>query len=352
MPFPSFIRKILQKAFTADERRFLSADDTPTPELPWTPGGENAIQDMLDAVGLPWRNTTEEIIARYGLTCHPAYERKQSPIEPCPLALDGLIYPLSPEFDAFRNRDQVPLSFSASLWIRHNPIANIEHAAQQLSKLLGPGHIRKRWNTYDVTWRSGPSSISATVWPFWLQDMPDTNLAHARDDRLQSACYIRVSPGYRRPMSDEEREQLRSFTPFAKISDTVRPCTLEELWARAPYETVQDCLRLPPTDQDNFIGQIGFSADGRAMIIGGYQLHIVPVAQITGLILFKLLPAKGAGGAGLSLRYRPSGISPEHDRTISLSGTRENKDDLDELAFRLRDRLGCTLEIPEPQYDC
>ncbi|MET3602086.1 hypothetical protein [Martelella mangrovi] len=352
MSFQSFIRKILLKAITADERRFLSADNTPTPELPWTPGGENTVQDILDAVGLPWRNTTEEIIARYGLTHHQAYERKQSPIEPCPLGLDGLIYPLSPEFGAFYNRDQVPLSFSAVLWGKHSPIANIEHAEHQLSKLLGNGHICKRWNTYDVTWRSGPASISATVWPEWYQDWPAPNPAHERDKRLQSACTIRVQPGYRRPMSDQEREQLRSFTPFARSKGLVAPDTLEKLWSRAPDTTAQDYIRLPPTDQDNFLRQIGFSGDGRSMIICGGQLHIVPLEHITGFTLFKLLPAKGPGGAGLSLTYRPPGVNLERDRTIGLMESCEDMDDLDEVTYQLSERVGRPVTCPEPQYDC
>ena len=66
-------------------------------ELPWTPGGENAVQDMLDSIGFPWRSSCHQFIDRFGLVRHPAYNWEQSPIVPCPLELDGLLYPLSPQ---------------------------------------------------------------------------------------------------------------------------------------------------------------------------------------------------------------------------------------------------------------
>lgn len=320
-------------------------------ELPWTPGGENAIQSMLDDVGLPWRMRTEDIIARFGLSHHAGFDWEQSLIVPCPLGLDGLIYPLSPEPGAFSHRDQVPLSFSGEIWINDDPIANIEHAHRQLAKLLGPAPIIKSANTYAAEWRAGPASVSVMVWPAWLQHWSTENPAHDRDNRLKTACLVRVKPGYRRPLNEEERAWLKSVSPFADVAGFGTAKTLHDLWSIAPVSLAQDYLRLPPTDQDNFLGQIGFSTDDRAMIISTRQLYIVPVALITGLTLTKMLPAKGSGGAGLALSYRSHGVSTEYHREIGLAFSGE-KDALDDLAFQLSKRIGCALTIPDPEYDC
>lgn len=333
-----------------DSLLLLSARDALV-ELPWAPGGGNAIQDKLDEVGLPWRNTTEEIIARFGCSQHPAFHRKQSPIEPCPFGFDGLIYPLTPEPVAFYTPDQVPAAFTAVVWFDYHPVDNLIKVERQLSKFFGRARIYRSGNIYGCDWQAGPARISATVWPHWLQDRPEPNEAHVRDERLISACSITITPGYRRPMSEEEREWLRSFSPFARIEGLLAADTLDKLWANTPQANARDYIRLPPTDQDNFLSQFGFSADGRAMIIASHQLYIVPVEHITGLTLFKLLPAKGPGGAGLSVSYRPPGAALERDRTIGLSNPYGDKDALDDLAARLSERLGCPLTLPEPQYD-
>ena len=101
MLFQSLIRKISRRSISAAEKRLLTPGKAKMLELPWTPGGENALQNVLDNVGLPWRMRTENIIARFGLSRHAGFDWEQSPIVPCPLGLDGLIYPLSPEPGAF-----------------------------------------------------------------------------------------------------------------------------------------------------------------------------------------------------------------------------------------------------------
>jgi hypothetical protein len=42
--------------------------------------------------------------------------------------------------------------------------------------------------------------------------------AHERASTLKTACLVRIKPGYRRPMSEEERAWLKSLSPFANIA--------------------------------------------------------------------------------------------------------------------------------------
>ena len=124
---------------------FGGRDDTPPVveqpadlELPWAPGEGNAIQDMLDRIGFPWRASCQDLIDRHGLVHHPAYGWEQCPITPCPLELDGLLYPISPQLSRIALRDQVPQGFSGSVWIKTDPLANLRHAHRRMAELLGP----------------------------------------------------------------------------------------------------------------------------------------------------------------------------------------------------------------------
>lgn len=318
-------------------------------ELPWTPGGENAVQDMLDSVRFPWQSSCQDLIDRFGLVRHPAYDWEQSPIVPCPLDLDGLLYPISPQLFRTHSRDQVPLGFSGNIWIKNDPLANIRYAHRPMAELLGPAPIGIRHNTVSSIWRAGPACISLTVWPQKLQPLGWEIPAHDRDRRLETACTISIEPGYRRPMNEQERKWLRSFTPLDQVRGAVPVSTLDALWANAPDDYTQDFLHLPPLDQDNFLGRIGLSSDGMALIVCARQLHIIPVECVVALKLQKIRPAKGGGGAYLSLIFHPS---PGTEREFSISGSFGAMDALDDLASHLSKTLNRPLRIPEPQYDC
>ncbi|WP_133492697.1 hypothetical protein [Alcanivorax sp. 24] len=320
-------------------------------ELPWAPGKGNAIQDTLDGIGFPWRASGQELIDRFGLVRHPAYDWEQSPITPCPLALDGLLYPISPQIFRAPSRHHVPLWFSGDVWIKNDPLANLRHAHRRITELLGPAPIGVRNNTISSIWRAGPARISLTVWPpklqppGWNRNVP----AHERDRRLKTACSILIEPGYRRPMSVREREWLGSFTPLDEVRGMVSASTLKALWASIPDGYSQDFVCLPPLDQDDFLGRIGLSSDHEALIVCAKQLHIVPVERIVALRLQKLRPAKGGGGAFLVLLFH---AAPGVERTLGISESFGDMDVLDDLASLLSNTLNLPLRVPEPQYDC
>ena len=345
--FSAVIRKLLAPNDKDSEEPII---DRPSDlELPWVPGDENAIQDMLDDKGFPWRSSCQELIDRFGLVNHPAYEWKQCPMKPCSLDLHGLIYPLSPNIVSKNYRDQIPLWFSGNIWIKNNALTNIRYAHRQISQLLGSAPIGKIANTISSRWRAGPARISLTVWQSKLQPSSQVNEAHKRDPRLQTACTVLIEPGYRQPMTTQEREWLKSFTPLATVRGEHPIETLEALWANAPDGGSYEFMRQPPTDQDNFLNQIGLSSDGMALIVCAKHLRIIPTERIVALKHQKLLPANGSGGAYLSLIYRA--ISGE-ERDFGLSGSFSDMDALDELAVQLRNSLTCPLRTPEPQYDC
>lgn len=347
--FSGVFRK-LRELFGLREEKPPIVDRPTDLELPWAPGAENTIQDMLDSLGFPWRASCQELIDRFGLVRHPAYDWEQSPIMPCPLALDGLLYPMSPQIFRTPSRNQVPLWFSGNVWIKKDPLANLRHAHRRITELLGPAPIGVRNNTVSSIWRAGPARISLTVWPpkrqpsEWNRNIP----AHERDRRLETACSIYIEPGYRRPMSVQEREWLRRFTPLDEVRGVVPASTLDALWASAPDDYSQDFVCLPPLDQDNFLGRIGLSSEHEALIVCARQLHIIPVERIVALRLQKLRPAKGGGGASLTLIFQ---TSPDAEREFGLSGSLGDMDALDDLASHLSKTLNRPLQVPEPQYD-
>lgn len=348
--FSEALRK-LRKLVSPREDMLPIVDRPSDLELPWSPGGENAIQDMLDGVGFPWRSSCQDLIDRFGLVRHTAYDWEQSPIVPCPLDLDGLLNPISPQILAVRFRDQVPMWFSGYIWIKNDPLANIRHAHRRIEKLLGSAPIGVRYNTISSTWHAGPARISLTVWPKKLQSSPLDIPAHKRDRRLKTACAVFIEPGYRRSMNEQEREWLKGFMSLAEVREGVTPITtLGALWANAPEGRSQELLREPPTDQDNFLNQIGMSADGAAVIVCARQLYIIPIEQIVAFSLQKIRPAKGGGGAYLSLVYNHS-ASPITERELGISGSFGEMDTLDDLASHLSRTLNRLLRIPEPQYD-
>ncbi len=348
--FSGVFRK-LRELFGVREERPPIVDRPTDLELPWAPGAENTIQDMLDSLGFPWRASCQELIDRFGLVRHPAYDWEQSPIMPCPLSLDGLLYPISPQLSRIALRDQVPQGFSGSIWIKTDPLANLRHAHRRMAELLSPAPIGVRNNTVSSIWRAGPARISLTVWPpklqpsGWNRNIP----AHERDRRLKTACSIYIEPGYRRPMTVQEREWLRGFTPLDKVGGTALASTLRALWASAPGDYGQDFVCLPPLDQDNFLGQVGHSPDRKALIVCSRQLHIIPAQCIVALRLQKLRPAKGGGGAALTAVFQ---ATDGMEREVSISGSHGDMDALDDLASHLSRILNRPLRIPEPQYDC
>ena len=327
------------------EGKRLVKEAHPVLDLPWAPGKGNAIQDRLDDIGFPWRLSCQQLIDQFGLTRHPVYGWERSPVTPCPFKLDGLISPLSPAIMPSVYRDQVPLWFAAEVWVGQDPFANLHHAHRQFSQWFGPAPIGVIHNTVSSCWHAGPARIKLTIWPRELQS------AHRaiEEKKLEAACSISIEPGYRQPMTQPEREWLESFSSVAAVCDEALPQTLEAVWANAPDVGSRDFMRLPPVDQDNFLSQIGLSSDGMALIVCAQQLHIVPMDCVVALELQKIRPAKGRGGARLSLIYH---ASSGMERSLDLSRRVGEVDALDDLAFLLRERLGCPLRMPEPYDDC
>ncbi|MFV0476182.1 MAG: hypothetical protein ACK5MQ_18550 [Pikeienuella sp.] len=350
MPSPSRLWRRLRPLLSPKEP--LPEDRAEGPassELPWAPGGANTIQDLLDREGLPWRLNRRELIERFGETSHPAYRRAQIPITPAPFGLSGLIYPVSPDVHTMPRPDDAPLSFSGSIWIGRDPMANLRHAHAQIAAKLGPAPIIRASNTVFSRWTAGPAQLSLTIWPKELQTYPTRNDAHARDKRLKTACSISIETGYRRKMSEQESAWLRSAAPLAEIRGAKAP-TLTALWASQPTSGNREFMREPPAESGDFLGRISLSADGAALIICAWQLHIVPVARIEALQLQKVRPARGGGGAYLSLVFQPMGS--DRESCLTLSDAFAEMDALDDLAARLGEALDRPVRIPEPTLDC
>lgn len=324
------------------------APDAREAALPWAPGGANAIQDRLEQEGFPWRLTGRELAARFGEGLHPAYRDPLIPVAPAPFGLDRLLYPFAPRAYQLRRRDQVPLAFAGHVRTGADDMASLRHAHDRIAARFGPAPIVEGGNIVFARWRAGPASVSATIWPARLQIYPGRNDAHERDPRLETACHVVVETGFRRPMSAEERGWLASAAPLAAVSGVGAAPDLATLAASQPTEASPAFLREPTPETAAVLGRIALSADGAGLILCARELHVIPMERVEALELVRLLPAKGGGGAWVSLLLRADGAGGG-DR-LTVSEHRETHA-LDAFAADLAAALNRPLRSPEPQYD-
>lgn len=324
----------------------------PNPEptvLDAGPERVNPFHEILDRVGLPFRMPIQGLIDAYGIAEDPAYSSEKSPILPCPFGLEGTIRPFSPQLTAKPYRDLLPLWFSAMTGVAENTTTNLKHARAQFSRFFGPAKIgRTTSNTLGCGWRAGPASLTLTVWPPSLQDWHTENEAHRREPRLATACSVSLQPGFRQEIDDTERMWLAHARSIAQVAGTV-PDTLTALWSNWPHGSGREFIREPVSGCVPLLGQIALSRDEDAVIVCARQLFIVPRARIEGLVLQNILPAKGGGGAVLSLGYRGPG---ENKRQMAVSEVFGQTERLEPLAERLAKILELRLEVLPEQYDC
>jgi len=300
--------------------------------LPPSAAGRNPIQDLLDAIGLPWRESRAALAARLGVGRNPITNDEVISFPDAAL-VPGLLGPL--ETSAFRSASGEdgwmrlpPIWFEASAWLGADARANIERTAASLAERLGPTTISQAANTLGGGWAAGPAHLRLTVWPPELQGPAASfNLYHSREPRLREACRIDIGSGWRRPLSKTERRWVDGFVEIGALSGGA--ATEEELRDSPSVGLGLEYLREPPAGCGRLLRKIGHSAGREALILGTERLYVVPATDIVGFHATRMLPARGPGGSWLDVQCRSPGST---GNVISITFTRgPHPDDMNAL---------------------
>ena len=291
------------------------------------------------------------LAARYGVSKSNPYRWNMVRFDPDPPPLEHLLLPFS--YQEFGNIMPYlpPVRFSAQLYVSDNCADNIANAAAQFGRILGPAPVEQQFNTLKAVWTHGLSEISLTVWPVGLQSGgPLKNEAHEREPRLKTACSVEILSGWRAGLTSYERHWLAHATPLAPICNWPREY-VAGISDKQRYlvEDALEFIRIAPPDIAIAAGHFGLSNDGAVLIVNDDLLYIVPVGSVTEINLLRVLPAKGGGWSGMTVRCA-TGNDGKAGKSIPVArGLRA--DDLTALAEQFAYKIGKPLNIHPYQYD-
>lgn len=131
--------------------------------------------------------------------------------------------------------------------------------------------------------------------------------------------------------------------------DTAPPIVAGLLWPLSAQVLPQFSPHLPATQ---FTGLVRASDDAptrMALIFHGAQLYLIPVEDIVGFHVARMLPAKGAGGSRLEVECRTRCVGLETKRlTITES---QGTEDLNALAAGLASETARPFRLGDYAYD-
>ncbi|OWJ60812.1 hypothetical protein [Inquilinus limosus] len=297
----------------------------------------NAILALLDSASIPWTASRAELMDRYGIRRDPWYDDDIVLLEtPQPL-VPGLMRPIGfravPRFAPWLP----PVYLGGHVHQSGDPRRNLDMAAAALSTWLGPGRPSGVSNTRGWRWQEGLSIIELTCWPPELQHPGLQNRAHEREPRLSVTCHLTICTGYRPPVTPEEQAGLDGFEEIGRLAETEL-----RIAGNDTPEYALEFIRAPSAAAGRFTGRVGLSRGGGHLIFGWDELYLVAVDRILRFELLHLLPARGPGGATLSVRCATAIPAwPEKQLVIT---TALGIDPAAALASRLAGATGKTIE--------
>lgn len=316
--------------------------------LPVPAAGMNPVQRVLDDLGVPWRTSTRDLVARFGSSPHPSYDWDVIPLVGAGAGLEGMIFPIAA--NAFRSSStQPPDHFFTCVWVSDDPLENIRIAAESFCAVLGPAGLGRSANTVGCAWTAGPAGITLTVWPPSLQSFVSRNRAHERDPRLVTACRVAFSPGYRQAASEREAHWIDSASVVLRLRDSGSKMAAARLTAARPLPTTVEFARDPVPRCVELHGTVSLSEDGAALIVCDRELLVVPLDRVLAVAVRKLSPAKGPGGSWLELVCQDA--ASDGGETAILLASGRLPDELDATAHRLGERIARRVRIEPAQPD-
>jgi hypothetical protein len=256
---------------------------------------------VLDDLALPHRSTVRDLRARYGMTRSIYYG--WNIIE----AVDAK--PISPQqvgafnFTEYDGPDLLPpISFSALISSDAEARRNHQKTLESLSAVLGEIPADKSAsNTIGHIWHFETAALEIVTWPPEL-NRHHVNPATSKHPELAHFCQLRLTNGYRPPLTPQEQAWVREVTPFAHQTPDTRPDVVpfDLPWNganRAVYRW------LPPAWHGRHVG-VATSRDRQALVgIDRIHAFVVPRADLRAVRLDHILPARGSGGSSLAVDY-------------------------------------------------
>ncbi len=300
----------------------------------------------LDQLGLPWRETRAALAERYGVQPHPAYrwEVVETPGRP----VSGLLWPMSVQMLPQFLRGFPPGRLSSVASWGDDAEENIQRAAEEVGRLLGPAHVHTRYNTRTCEWRAGAASVRLVSWPPELQTSRLTNSAHARDPRIIKGCHVEVETGFRPSPTTEEEVWLESFSPLGSIRGD-RLMQRKDVVDLAPPEAQIAFVREPGRHLKKTFGLVGASSDRQALIFCHTQLYLARASSIEAFRVERLLAAKGGGGSYLDVICR-TGEADCPTKRLRIHSADE-PDALNDSGAALAGFFGAPFQLAEPYPD-
>lgn len=295
----------------------------------------NAILAMLDAASIPWTTSRAALMDRFGVRQDPWFGSEIVLLDtPRPL-LDGLLRPIEIAASPRYAPGLPPTCLVGFVRRSDDALDTLALAAASLSARLGEGRSCDSANTRGRQWRHGESTVELICWPAALQRPGLQIQAHEREPRLAAACHLCIRTGYRPPATPEEQAALDGFEEIGRLTETRMRGTGD---AASEYEL--EFVRSPVADAERFAGRIGLSRGH--LIFGRDQLYIVAAERILRFELLHLLPARGPGGALLSV-HCATGITAWPEKRLEIT-TALGLDRAEALASRLSQATGKPLE--------
>lgn len=301
------------------------------------------IYRYLDMIGLPWRAPYEELVRRYGVSAHPAYEWDVIPMQTAKPFSKGLLFPLHVNAGDYFPAAAPAIDFHGSIHYGRSARSNMRLAVRELSRHFGAGFAYGDCTHH--AWHLGAASVQLWVWPEWDAWRP-RNDAHERDPRLVQACALQISTAYRRALSERDHELLFSFVPIARMPWIGADEPRLDL---APSVITWTYIREPEPRYAWLYRWLGRSGDRSTLIVLTDQLYLVPVADIVRVDVLRERAGKGGSSSAIILVCR-NGCQDGSESGVMVA-TDFDEDALSEPGAHLAQTLGIPLVLKEYTYN-
>ena len=307
--------------------------------------GQNLLLDYLDAIGMPWRMSIEDLKKRYGGWLFHMSRDPVIKIRTARPFMTGMKQHLTTRIDENVAPHLPATHFFCSVYHQPEARANFEHGYAELAAVLGKGESSVAANTIGSIWRFGASVCELTAWPPELQSDFGTNALHQREPWRESACNLTIHTGYLMPVSDAERADIAGFQEIARWLPQTDALPEPDPW-RTPGGS--EFVRNPEPDFAHCVGAIGTCPKGTSLIFFGTCLHLVKLADVESIEVERLRRAKGDAGSHLYIVVRRNGRAHAALHVCSAPG----EDDLNDFSENLGARLGKPVSLFPYEYNC
>lgn len=267
---------------------------------------ESPIWDFLDLLGLPFRETAGDLVARFGTRSCPwadTFRECDLPVTPLLLGLSAFSFQVLPGDDMSMPPNYLTASYRGAGFrltdvLRDSrAVRNFDQITGAVTRLLGPGCDVSSSNNLSRRWQTGIASVEVSCFPPHLNRCFGPNARDRLDPGSKHEAVIALTPFYKPPLSDEALGWLAAFKESGKPAPVPRPREVAPpRWHRWPVELGPE----PPAGY-------GLSPDGAGFVVVSNDFAIaLPRASLICLRRVVMFPAKGAGWASLELGFTPA----------------------------------------------